>query len=86
MRHASAQTELFSLSAWRKLSSLASQNVPSEDSDQTDLNLPWTHIFEGAFFCLYGYYSEEKEYNVYRFLRNKAEFHNIHDGGRNNQI
>ena len=32
-----------SLSAWRKLGSLATHYAHSEDSDQTDLSLCWTH-------------------------------------------
>ena len=40
------------LSSWRNFSSLAIQNVPKEDSDQTeqaDLNLGWAQVSEDMF-------------------------------------
>ena len=43
------------MSTWRSIASLAIQNAQSKDSDQpaqyaqADLNLCWTHMFEGSF-------------------------------------
>ena len=50
--HFSAVWSKSSLSAWRNIALLASQNAPSEDSDQTahaqsDQNLHWAHISGG---------------------------------------
>ena len=59
---ASAQSDP-SFSARRNFTSLASQRVLSEDSDQTvnaqaDLNLHWVHIFKGTFSPLWLIYDE----------------------------
>ena len=59
----STQSDQSSMSSWRKLGSLATHWVHSEDSDQTDLSLRWVHShFVGFVMRWLKWFTSERDY------------------------